>query len=59
MGQGGSVAKRNRKMALLGLYLLAGIAIGAPAAESADKYERKVPYAGPKLVSPTVMCKAN
>lgn len=59
MGQGGSMSRRNRKMGLLGLSFLAVAAIGAPAAQSADKYERKVPYAGPKLVSPTVMCKAN
>jgi len=36
--------------------LLAGAAI---AARSADNYERKVPYTGQKLVSSTVMCKAN
>jgi hypothetical protein len=45
-------------MALLGLALLASAAIGVPAAVSADKYERKVPYVGPKLASATVMCKA-
>ncbi len=47
------------KVALFALCLLAGDAIAAPAARSADKYERKVPYTGPKLASPTVMCKAS
>jgi hypothetical protein len=46
------------KVTLFALSLLAGNAIAAPAARSADKYERKVPYTGPKLASPTVMCKA-
>ena len=47
------------KVALFALCLLAGNAIVAPPAQSADKYERKVPYAGPKLASLSVMCKAS
>ena len=43
----------------LGLLLLAGATMGATGVQSADRYERKVPYKGPKLVSPTVMCKAS
>lgn len=49
----------NRTVAILALFMLAGAASDASTAWPADKYERKVPYAGPKLASRTVMCKAN
>ena len=57
--QGGIVSGCTGKVALFAACRLAGDAIAAPAARSADKYERKVPYTGPKLASPTVMCKAS
>ena len=50
---------RNTKDVVFAVSLLACAGIGASAAWSADKYERKVPYSGPKVASPTVMCKAS
>jgi hypothetical protein len=47
------------KGVLFSLCLLAGNTIAAPATRSTDKYERKVPYTGPKLASPIIMCKAS
>ena len=53
------MSRQKRKTALLGFSLLAVTVLGVPDAQSADKYERKAPYAGSRLVSPTVMCKTN
>jgi len=53
------VAGRAQKIALFALCVLMGAAIAAPSARSSDRYERKVPYTGPKLATPTVICKAS
>lgn len=53
------MAGRAQKIALFALCVLMGVAITAPSARSSDRYERKVPYMGPELATPTIICKAS
>lgn len=53
------MAGHAQRTALLALCVLASAVIAAPLAQPSDRYERKVPYTGPELTTPTVICRAS